>query len=66
MTASIYDTRLVQKDIRYRAWLTEVNYILLMNTGAPMHGNSALNFQRMRRWYLAGMDAYTAAVRLNS
>jgi hypothetical protein len=64
--ANIYETRAAQKDARYKDWITSVNYVMLMNTGAPIHGNAALSFLKMRRWYLAGLSPYEAAMRLNT
>jgi hypothetical protein len=65
-TTSIYGTKAAIEDIAYRAWITEVNYIMLMNTGASIHGSAALDPKRMRSWYLRGLPAYNAAMRLNA
>lgn len=63
---NIYETRAAQRDPRYRGWITSVNYVMLMQAGVGIHGNAALSPARMRRWYLAGVEPYTAAQRLNT
>ncbi len=62
--AKVYETRAGQTDTGYRAWLTDVNYWSQMLTGAPIYGHGLLTAEKMRRWYLAGIDAYGAMQRI--
>lgn len=62
---NIYETAAAQKDILYRGWITEVNYVSQMLRGGSIYGDANATPRRMRRWYLAGLDAYTVVKRLN-
>lgn len=58
---NIYQTPMAQKDRKYRAWLTELNYRSLWSAGVPLYGEPA----KLRRMYLAGLDTYTAVKKLH-
>lgn len=65
MTTNLYETAAAQRDIAYRGWITEVNYTSMMLRGGGIYDDLNATPQRMRRWYLAGLDAYTVVKRLN-
>lgn len=62
---NIYETAAARKDILYRGWITEVNYVSQMLRGCGIHVDANATPRRMRRWYLAGLNAYTVVKRLN-
>ena len=61
--SAIYETKAAQTDSIYRGWITEVNYISLMQCGASIYGHTTLTPRTMRRWYLENLTPLMAVKR---
>jgi len=55
-----FDTKAGRTDARYRAWITDLNWSSLMNTGVGIDLHTTLTPRMLRRWYLAGVTPYDA------